>query len=88
MKSYGNRNGSFKIYRWDLSTRTRTFKSSNVSSLFSTIIYTNDLYSEDESRYRLEEVKSYGNRNGSFKIYRWITSIRTRAFKSSNVSSL
>ncbi|WP_218936830.1 hypothetical protein, partial [Bacillus pseudomycoides] len=59
-----------------------------VSSLFSTIIYTNDLYSEDESRYRLEEVKSYGNRNGSFKIYRWDLSTRTRTFKSSNVSSL
>ncbi|WP_218923730.1 hypothetical protein, partial [Bacillus pseudomycoides] len=70
------------------SIRTRTFKSSNVSSLFSTIIYTNDLYSEDESRYRLEEVKSYGNRNGSFKIYRWDLSTRTRTFKSSNVSSL
>ncbi|WP_218923426.1 hypothetical protein, partial [Bacillus pseudomycoides] len=59
-----------------------------VSSLFSTIIYTNDLYSEDESRCRLEEVKSYGNRNGSFKIYRWDLSTRTRTFKSSNVSSL
>jgi len=26
--------------------------------------------------------KYYGNRNGSFKIYRWSNSIRTRAFKS------
>ena len=54
-KSNGNRNGSFKIYRWNPSIRTRAIKSSNVSSLLSTIIYTNDLYSKDELRYRLEE---------------------------------
>ncbi|WP_254786493.1 hypothetical protein, partial [Bacillus sp. 71mf] len=57
-KSNGNRNGSFKIYRWITSIRTRAFKSIYVSS-YSAIIYkndhTNNLYNKDELMYRPEE---------------------------------